>query len=250
MKRLAIVTARGGSKRIPRKNVKPFLGKPILAWSIEAALGSGLFDEVMISTDDDEIAEIAQSYGATFPFRRSAASSDDYATTADVLLEVITCYRDRGVKWQEACCLYPTAPFVTPEKLRTARARLVETGADVVLPVARFGAPIWRSFRMEAGRLRYIWPEHSPKRSQDLPPAYHDAGQFYFFRPEALLRTGQLVTDNAVGIEVPELEVQDIDTEEDWKLAELKFKDFLQRTIGSSASTCPGRDHPFPAPTR
>lgn len=231
MRRVAIVTARGGSKRIPRKNVKPFLGKPILAYSIEAALESGLFDEVMISTDDDEIAEIAEGYGAVFPFRRSAATSDDFAGTADVLLEVIRCYRERGVEWEEACCLYPTAPFITPEKLCRANQRLADSGADVVLPVARFGFPIWRSFKMEGERLYYNWPEFAPKRSQDLPPAYEDAGQFYFFRPAALARTGKLVTQNAVGIEVSELEVQDIDTAEDWEIAELKFQRLVAQRV-------------------
>lgn len=229
MSRVAIVTARGGSKRIPRKNLKLFHGKPVLAYSIEAALQSNLFDEVMISTDDEEIAQIAQDLGASFPFRRSAATSDDFSGTADVLAEVINCYRERGIAWDYACCLYPTAPFVTAEKLRTAFDRLVDTGADVVLPVARFGFPILRSFRMEGDRLYYNWPEHAPKRSQDLAPAYQDAGQFYFFRPEALIRTGKLVTENAVGIEVPEAEVQDIDTQEDWSLAEMKFERLLKR---------------------
>lgn len=223
MKRLAIVTARGGSKRIPRKNVRPFLGKPILAWSIEAALESGLFEEVMISTDDDEIAEISERYGAVFPFRRSPETSDDFSSTADVLLEVVGRYRDRGIEPEQACCLYPTAPFITAAKLRQAHKKLEDTGADVVLPVARFSFPILRSFKMEGERLFYNWPEFAPKRSQDLPPAFQDAGQFYFFRPQVLLSTGKLITDSAVGMEVSELEVQDIDSISDWQLAELKF---------------------------
>ena len=226
MKRLAIVTARGGSKRIPRKNVLPFMGKPILAWSIEAALESGLFDEVVISTDDDEIAELAQRYGAVCPFRRSPQTADDFSGTADVLLEVIGCYRERGIVPEQACCLYPTAPFITAAKLRQAHDKLKETGADVILPIARFSFPILRSFRIEGEQLFYNWPEYAAKRSQDLPAAFQDAGQFYFFRPEVLLRTGKLITDNAVGIEVSELEVQDIDNLDDWLLAELKFARF------------------------
>jgi pseudaminic acid cytidylyltransferase len=221
---LAIITARGGSKRIPRKNLRPFLGEPIIGYSIAAALESGLFDEVMVSTDDDEIAALARERGALVPFMRSAATSDDYATTADVLKEVVAEYRNRGIGFDRACCLYPTAPFVTAAKLRDAFARLEESGADAVLPVTRFSFPIWRSFRMEGDRVFYNWPEHAPRRSQDLPPAYQDAGQFYVFRPAVLEATGLLVTTNTMGLEVPEVEVQDIDSEEDWTLAELKYR--------------------------
>lgn len=224
MKSIAIITARGGSKRIPRKNLRLFLGKPIIAYSIAAARGSGLFDEVMVSTDDDEIAEIGETLGAAVPFRRSAKASDDYATTADVLLEVVGEYRARGVAPDIACCIYPTAPFVTPQRLREANDRFASSDADCLLPVTRFGFPIWRSFRMEDDRVHYNWPEFAPKRSQDLPPAYQDAGQFYFFRPSVLEATGQLVTDNSIGFELSELEVQDIDSEEDWALAELKYR--------------------------
>ena len=223
MRNVAIITARGGSKRIPRKNLRPFLGKPIIAYSIAAAIESGLFDEIMVSTDDAEIAEVARRFGASVPFMRSPETSDDHATTADVLLEVISRYAEQGVEPEFACCLYPTAPFVTAEMLRRALDRLRSTGADAVLPIARFGFPIWRSFRMEGDRVFYNWPEHAPVRSQDLPPAYQDAGQFYFFRPAVLLVTGKLITENTVGIEIPETEVQDIDTEADWELAELKF---------------------------
>jgi len=195
-----------------------------MAYTIAAALESGLFDEVMVSTDDEEIAAVGRERGAVVPFMRSAATSDDFATTADVLKEVVAEYKCRGTVFDRACCLYPTAPFVTAGKLRTAFARLEESGADAVLPVARLNFPIWRSFRMEGERIFYNWPEHAPRRSQDLPPAYQDAGQFYFFRPAVLESTGLLVTNNTIGIEVPEVEVQDIDTEEDWALAELKYR--------------------------
>jgi pseudaminic acid cytidylyltransferase len=221
---VAIITARGGSKRIPRKNLRPFLGRPIIAYSIEAALQSDLFDEVMVSTDDEEIASIARQFGAAVPFMRSAATSDDFSTTAQVLEEVLGDYAKRGRTFDHACCIYPTAPFVTPEKLRRAFETLKETDAEVVLPIAPFSFPIWRSFRREGDRVYYNWPEFAPKRSQDLPPAYQDAGQFYFFRPEILRGSPLLVTENSVGIEVDELEVQDIDTEADWKLAEVKFR--------------------------
>jgi pseudaminic acid cytidylyltransferase len=225
---VAIITARGGSKRIPRKNVRPFLGRPIIAYSIEAALGSGLFDEVMVSTDDEEIADIAREHGASVPFIRSASTSDDFATTADVLTEVLNAYAEAGRHFDFACCIYPTAPFVTAARLKEGLARL-EDGADAVIPVTRFSFPIWRSFRIEDGRLAYNWPEHAPRRSQDLPPAYHDAGQYYFFRTASFLESGQLVGANTVGIEVDEMEVQDIDTEQDWQLAELKYRLLIER---------------------
>lgn len=224
MSAIAIITARGGSKRIPRKNVRPFLGRPIIAYSIGAALASGLFEEVMVSTDDEAIADVARGHGAAVPFMRSEAASDDFATTAQVLQEVLATYAQAGRSFEDACCIYPTAPFVTADRLREACARLRETGASAVIPVTRFSFPIWRSFRMEQGRLAYHWPEHAARRSQDLPPAYHDAGQFYFFRTAAFIDSGQLVSADTVGIEVDELEVQDIDSEQDWRLAEIKYQ--------------------------
>jgi pseudaminic acid cytidylyltransferase len=224
MSAVAIITARGGSKRIPRKNLRPFLGKPIIAYSIAAALESELFDEVMVSTDDAEIADVARALGAEVPFMRSVKTSDDYATTADVLHEVIDEYAARGTVFDFACCIYPTAPFVTADKLNRAFALLQETDADTVLPIARFSFPIWRSFRKEGDRVFFNWPEHAPTRSQDLPPAFHDTGQFYFFRPEMFKQTDLLITQNTIGIEVPETEVQDIDSEEDWVIAELKYR--------------------------
>lgn len=234
MSSVAIITARGGSKRIPRKNLRPFLGRPIMAYSIEAALDSELFDEVMVSTDDDEIANVARQCGAAVPFMRSRATSDDHATTAQVLYEVITDYARLGRTFAFACCIYPTAPFVTPGKLSAAFEKLKETGADTVLPIARFSFPIWRSFRQVGAKVFYNWPEFAAKRSQDLPPAFQDAGQFYFFRPEILREDSLLiVTENSVGIEVPETEVQDIDTDADWKLAELKYR--MLREAGGAA---------------
>lgn len=222
-KTVAIITARGGSKRIPRKNIKEFNGKPIIAFSIEAALKSGIFNEVMVSTDDKEIAEVAKQYGAKVPFLRSSKTSDDFATTADVIREVLEDYEQQGESFEYACCIYPTAPFVTAGKLSTAFNFLAENNADSVIPVTKFSFPIWRSFKMEEGKVSYNWPEFAPKRSQDLPPAYHDCGQFYFFKTSMFWQTGKIVTDNTFGLEVPETEVQDIDNEEDWKLAEIKF---------------------------
>lgn len=224
MSRIAIITARGGSKRIPRKNIREFCGKPILAYSIEAALQSGLFDCVMVSTEDGEIAEIAKNYGAEVPFYRSVRNADDFATTAEVLLEVLEEYRCLGKEFQEVCCIYPTAPFVTAGVLREAAELLEEQGADSVIPVVRFGFPPQRGVITENGCLRYKWPEHRNSRSQDLEPLYHDAGQFYFLRAESFLRQKELVMEKTIPLERPDSQVQDIDTLEDWSIAELKFQ--------------------------
>jgi len=223
-KTLAIITARGGSKRIPRKNIKDFIGKPIIAYSIEASIKSDLFEEVMVSTDDYEIAEVARKYGARVPFMRSAKNSDDFATNADVLLEVLEEYGKIGRNFDYACCLYPTAPFITPQKLQQAFKLLVENQADSVFPVVAFSYPIWRSLKIENGRLMMNFPENLNKRSQDLPVAYHDAGQFYFFQVEKFLTKKKIFSDFSLPLHVSELEMQDIDNEVDWKLAELKYR--------------------------
>jgi N-acylneuraminate cytidylyltransferase len=224
MNNIAIITARGGSKRIPRKNIKDFLGKPIIAYSIEAALQSGIFDEVMVSTDDVEIAEVAQKCGAKVPFLRSAKNSDDFATTVDVLIEVLENYEQLGQKFQYACCLYPTAPFVTVEKLQKALRLLIENNADSVIAVTTFSHPIWRSLKIENGKLQMNFPENMNKRSQDLPPTYHDVGQLYFFNVAKFLSTKKIFSDFSVPLHISELEMQDIDNETDWKLAELKYQ--------------------------
>jgi len=226
---LAVITARGGSKRIPRKNIRSFLGRPILAYSIEAARTSGLFDEVMVSSDDEEILELARTLGAATPFKRSAGTSNDTATTADVLLEVLSEYRQRGDEFESLCCIYPTAPFVSAAKLRQADALLRDSGADAVVPVVAFSFPIWRSFKIEEGRLAFNWPENALRRSQDLPKAFHDCGQFYFVRTEPFLAQRRVIMDNTVPLVVPEEEAQDIDTEDDWKIAEIKYSFLLQR---------------------
>ena len=223
MSNVAIITARGGSKRIPRKVIRPFLGRPIMLYSIETALQSGLFDQVMVSTEDDEIAELAQQHGASVPFRRSLATADDYATTADVLHEVIDTFKQHNQTFTYACCLYPTAPFVKPELLQQAFDKL-QTGYDCVFPVQRFGFPVQRAVTFADDRLTWLQPEHALTRSQDLQPAYHDAGQFYFFNAAAFQQKGRLLTDNTSGLIIPEMQAQDIDTEEDWQVAELKYQ--------------------------
>lgn len=220
---IAIITARGGSKRIPKKNIKEFLGKPIISYSISAALQAGCFDEVMVSTDNHEIADVARYFGASVPFLRSDETSDDVATTADVLLEVLKDYSNRGLEFSRACCIYPTAPFATANKVLNGYKLLIETGADSVLPVVRFSYPIQRALQIANNRLSMIWPEHLNSRSQDLPPTYHDSGQFYWLNIPRFLETRRLFSSYSVPLVVPESEVQDIDNEEDWKIAEMKY---------------------------
>jgi pseudaminic acid cytidylyltransferase len=224
MRALAIIPARGGSKRIPRKNIKPFLGKPIISYSIRAAIDCGLFDEVMVSTDDEEIAQIAIKNGATVPFMRSKKNADDFATTSDVLIEVIEFYRLNNIHFDYACCLYPTAPLISPTKLNEAFEKLTATTFDAVFPVIRFSYPILRSLKMTDGKVQLNWPEYINHRSQDLPPAFHDSGQFYWIKVNTFLKTKNIISDNCGGIEISEMEAQDIDNEMDWKLAELKYQ--------------------------
>lgn len=224
MSSIAIITARGGSKRIPRKNIKDFLGKPIIAYSIEAALGSGVFDEVMVSTDDEEIAEIAKKYGAKVPFFRSEATSNDFAVTAEVVAEVIENYKERGCCFDIVCCIYPTAPFITATKLKDAMEQLVKSDADALVPVVRFGFPPQRGFVINEGNLRFQYPEYALTRSQDLEPIYHDCGQFYIFMAEAFKKEKKLVMDKTIPFIISEMEVQDIDNEIDWQLAEEKYR--------------------------
>ena len=224
MSSVAIITARGGSKRIPHKNIKPFLGKPIIAYSIEAAKAAGCFDEVMVSTDDEEIAEIARRYGAVVPFMRSAENSDDFSTTRDVVREVLKQYKEVGRAFDYACCIYPTAPFITAERLKESMQLLEEKQADSVLPVVRFSFPPQRCVVLEDGRAVFKWPEHMLTRSQDLEPFYHDCGQYYCLNTKAFGEQEVLFMKNTYPVILDEMEVQDIDNETDWKLAELKFK--------------------------
>ena len=226
---IAIITARGGSKRIPRKNIKPFLGKPIIQYSIEASLNAGCFDEIMVSTDDAEIAEIATQHGAKVPFIRSNDTSNDFATTAQVITEVLNDYKKMGQEFDYCCCIYPTAPFVTAEKLQKAYSKLMESNGESVVPIVKFGFPILRSFKIEDGLVKMNWPEFMQSRSQDLPTAYHDCGQFYFLRVDSFLKNGKLFTENTLPLEMPESEVQDIDTLEDWKIAEIKYTFLLEK---------------------
>nr|MCR4695996.1 pseudaminic acid cytidylyltransferase [Lachnospiraceae bacterium] len=216
-----------GSKRIPHKNIKDFLGKPILAYSIEAAVASNEFDEVMVSTDDEEIAKIAQQYGAKVPFYRSEKTSGDFATTNDVLLEVIEEYEKRGQTFDMGVCIYPTAPFVTADKIKNAINTLENSDADTLIPVVQFSYPPKRSMVIRDGKLIFAHPEFIDSRSQDLESEYHDVGQFYCFKIEAYKKNKKLMLGNILPMVIDETEVQDIDNESDWKIAEIKYKAML-----------------------
>lgn len=223
-KAIAVITARGGSKRIPRKNIKEFCGRPIIEYSIEAALRSGVFDEVMVSTDDTEIEEIAKRAGARVPFLRSEQNAGDTAATHEVILEVLREYEKRGVMFEYVCCIYPTAPFLTAEKLRESFEKLVNSGADGIVPVVAYSFPPQRCFVVQEGRVAYKWPENRLKRSQDLERYYHDCGQFYLLKVDAFRVEQSMILRDTVPYVMDELEVQDIDTPEDWALAEVKFR--------------------------
>ncbi|OGH84942.1 MAG: pseudaminic acid cytidylyltransferase [Candidatus Magasanikbacteria bacterium RIFOXYC12_FULL_33_11] len=224
MSNIAIITARGGSKRIPKKNIRSFLGKPIIAYSIEVALKSGIFDEVMVSTDSEEIADIAISYGAKVPFFRSEKNSDDYSTTSDVIEEVLLKYKELGKEFQYFCCLYSTAPFVTIEKIKEAFDMLKSNIFDAVFPVVKFGYAIQRALKIDDNFIKMIYPENIDKRSQDLSPAYHDCGQFYFMKTDVFLKQKKMFVEKSAALIMGEMETQDIDNEDDWKIAELKYK--------------------------
>jgi N-acylneuraminate cytidylyltransferase len=223
-KNIAIIPARSESKRIPKKNIKNFLGKPIIAYSIEAAIQSNLFSEIMVSTDDIVIADIAKQYGAKVPFFRSSQTANDYATIGDVVEEVLIQYQNLGYYFDNVCCLLATAPFITPKRIIEAYEMLQKQNYEAVFPVVRFSYPIQRALKIVDGKVLMFQPEHFAKRSQDLEPAYHDSGQFYWMRVDEFMKQKRFFAQNAGAIILPEIEAQDIDTEEDWILAEIKYK--------------------------
>ncbi|KIP77985.1 MULTISPECIES: pseudaminic acid cytidylyltransferase [Vibrio] len=219
--KIAIIPARGGSKRIPRKNIKDFNGKPIIAYSIEAALASGCFDKVIVSTDDAEIAEVAEQYGAEVPFMRPADVSDDFATTADVLLHAIDWYEDQSQSIEYLCCIYATAPFIDVDDIRNTYKWLLESpSADYCFPVCEFPFPIQRGVKLTQGqRVEMFQPEHFNTRSQDLEVGYHDVGQFYWGKPSAYRQKIPMFSDKAIAYPVSRKRVVDLDTSEDWDFA-------------------------------
>lgn len=223
--KLAVIPARGGSKRIPRKNIKAFCGKPMIAWSIEAALESGCFDRVIVSTDDPEIVEVAREWGAEVPFMRPAELSNDYAGTIPVIHHALDWFVQRGEQPDKVCCLYATAPFVSASDLKQGLEVLQREDCAYAFSVTSFPFPIQRAIRItESNRVQMFYPEHFNIRSQDLEEAWHDAGQFYWGQASAWLQELPLFSPDAAPVHIPRYRVQDIDTMEDWVRAEWLFK--------------------------
>ncbi|MBB3063188.1 pseudaminic acid cytidylyltransferase [Microbulbifer rhizosphaerae] len=223
--KLAVIPARGGSKRIPRKNIKSFCGKPMIAWSIEVALESDCFDQIIVSTDDAEIAEVAREYGATVPFIRPAELSDDHTGTIPVVRHAIEWFKSQGQSPEQVCCLYATAPFVRAEDILRGLEALTDFDCDYAFPVTSYASPIQRAIRItSAGRVEMFMSEHFNTRSQDLEEAYHDAGQFYWGYASAWLEGKVIFATGSAPVLLPRHRVQDIDTAEDWKRAEWMFK--------------------------
>jgi len=223
--RVAIIPARGGSKRIPRKNIREFCGKPMIAWSIEAALSSGCFDRVIVSTDDDEIAEVAKKYGAEVPFMRSPELSDDHTGTIPVIRHAVDWLNQHGVLVEYACCIYATAPFIAVEDIQRGFRLMQQQSSDYAFSVTSYAFPIQRAICITpTDRIAMFSPEHFNTRSQDLEEAWHDAGQFYWGTAEAWLQERALFSEQAIPVKLPRHRVQDIDTPEDWSRAEWMFK--------------------------
>lgn len=235
MKSIAIIPARGGSKRIPGKNIKDFCGKPIIAYSIQAALDSHVFETVMVSTDSKEIAEIAKKYGAEVPFYRSEETSSDYASTASVVMEVLREYEKIGKKYESACCLYPTAPFLTADIIKEAENMMDTKKPAEIIGVVEFSYPPQRAYNIGSdGLMQYKYKEYINARSQDLEKLYHDAGQFYIYNVREFYRLNGRIAEGIMPIILSQLLVQDIDTEDDWKLAELKYN-YWRKDDGNEA---------------
>lgn len=223
--RLAVIPARGGSKRIPRKNIKDFCGKPMIARSIEAALDSGCFDKIIVSTDDTEIAEVAKKYGASVPFMRPVDLSDDYTGTTPVVQHAVKWFVEAGELPEEVCCIYATAPFVTGVSIRAGLLAVQQPGLDYAFSVTSYAFPIQRAIRLtKVERVEMLQPDFFSARSQDLEEAFHDAGQFYWGRADAWLAGRVIFGSCSTVIRLPRHCVQDIDTPEDWLRAEFMFK--------------------------
>jgi pseudaminic acid cytidylyltransferase len=228
--KIAVIPARGGSKRIPRKNIKIFCGKPMIAWSIDVAKATGLFGRIIVSTDDLEIAAVSKSFGAEVPFLRPAELSDDYAGTTEVVAHTIRWAIDQGLDLEAVCCIYATAPFVRAADIMQSWDTIALEGGACSFPVTDYAAPIFRSFsQLPTGGVEMFFPEHYATRSQDLPCALHDAGQFYWARPSYWLSGADFYGSSARPIVIPRWRVQDIDTQDDWERAEI-MQNILTRT--------------------
>ena len=230
-KNLCVIPARGGSKRIPRKNVRDFLGKPIISYSIEVAKKSSLFKEIMVSTDDIEIAEISKKYGAKVPFLRSQKNSDDNSTLVDVITEVISSYEEKKNYFTYCCIILPTAPLLEEKSLIIANNLMLKNKCDTVYPVVEYSYPILRFLEIENGKLKRVWPEYEKKRSQDFIEYYHDCGLFYLIDIEKFKKNKSLITKNTIPMIFNEMTIQDIDNQEDWNIAEIKYKYMQKKDI-------------------
>jgi N-acylneuraminate cytidylyltransferase len=223
--KIAVIPARGGSKRIPRKNIKDFCGKPMIIWSIEAAKSSGLFDQIIVSTDDQEIAELAKDYGASVPFVRPLELSDDYTGTGDVVKHTVEWVIKNLGKPEYVCTIYATAPFIKPTDIVKGLKLLQENNCQIAFTVTSFPFPIQRAIKITSnGLVQMFQPEYYMTRSQDLESSYHDAGQFYWSVTDAVLNNTPAFSEASIPIILPRHQVQDIDTEEDWQRAEFMFK--------------------------
>ena len=229
---IAIITARGGSKRIPKKNIKEFFGKPMLSYAINACKNTGIFSEIMVSTDCGEIADVALNYGAQVPFMRSPKTADDFATTYDVLEEVLINYKKRDREFDCVCCVYPCVPFLSGHTLRDSYNQLIASGNDALQPVCKFPVPVEWAMKIEKGILVPNDRNAQLIRSQDLMPKYFDAGMFYMIKTVALLKEKSLVPTKTMAYIMDEREVQDIDNMEDWAIAELKYKLLMENKNG------------------
>jgi len=240
--KIAVIPARGGSKRIPGKNIKLFHGRPIIEWTIEAARSSGCFEKILVSTDDDEIAEIARSLGAETPFLRPADLSNDHAGTMPVIAHATQWFIDAGMQPSLVCCLYATAPFIQASDIRRGLEMMQTNDIDFAFTVTRYNSPIQRALRIRGDNCVEMFdPAQFDRRSQDLEPAWHDAGQFYWGRPEAWLKAMPLFSAKSMPIDLPGHRVQDIDTLEDWRRAEMLFR-FLDEAPGTLPETA---DSPY-----
>jgi len=223
--KVAVIPARGGSKRIAKKNIRPFFGKPIMAWSVEAARASGCFDRIIVSTDDAEIAAVARSLGAEVPFTRPAELATDQAATIPVVAHAINWLKQQGEEPEQVCCIYAAAPFISAADIQQAETILRDSSVSYVFPVASFPSPVQRALRiLPSGRGEMFNPELFVKRSQELEEAYHDAAQFYWGTAEAWLQEKMIFSTDSVPLVIPRYRVQDIDTEEDWQRAEYLFR--------------------------
>lgn len=224
MNSVAIIPARGGSKRIRKKNIRHFAGKPIISYSIKAAKDSAIFNRIIVSTDSDEIAKSAIDYGAEVPFNRPAELSDDFTATAPVILHALNWLAENDSAADFFCCIYATAPFLKPEFLKKGLEDLIAMDATISFAVTSFSYPIFRALKIgENGRIKMIWPEHEKSRSNDLPQVYHDAGQFYWGNAKKFLKEQKLYSSDSIPIILPGYLVQDIDTPDDWHKAEIMY---------------------------